>query len=135
MSTLDFALLWNNVSCWTMLLHFGAKLISSDIKWRSFLRIFSIFSQLYSIMIFGSNIDAGLTTAESNSALSNNLLTRCVGKILASSLNFFSWETLNKSFDHSYLSFHSAANPRSKSLLGIWLDVQLLLEKTPFWLQ
>ena len=72
------------------------------------------------------NHDAGLTTTECNGALSNNLLTRCVRKVLASSLNFPSWETLTKSFDHSSLSFALAANPRSRSLFGIWFDVLLM---------
>ena len=72
-----------------------------------------IFHSIYSIMTFGSNIDADLTSVESNSTLSNNLLTKCVRKVLASSLNFTSWETLTKSFDHSSLSFASAANSRS----------------------
>ena len=72
------------------------------------------------------NHDAGLTTTECNGALSNNLLTRCVRKVLAFSLNFPSWETLTKSFDHSSLSFALAANPRSRSLFGIWSDVLLI---------
>ena len=70
-------------------------------------------------MILGSNIDADLTTTKSNGALSNNLLQRCVRKVLASSLNFTSWETLTKSFHCSSLSFASAAKLGSMSLFGI----------------
>ena len=80
---------------------------------------------LYSVMIFGSNIDADLTTTESNGAFSNNLLTKYVIKLLDSSLNFTSWETLTKSFGRSSLSFASAANPRSRFFFGIWFDVLL----------
>ena len=40
-----------------------------------------IFSQLYSIIIFGSNIDPDFTTMESNGALSNNLLIKCLRKV------------------------------------------------------
>ena len=127
MLAIDIAFLWDDINYWTILLHFGAEIIFNDTKWwRSFLRIFSMFSQLYSIMTFGSNIDADLATTESNAALSNNLLTICVRKILASSLNFISLETLTKSFDHSILSFASAANPRSRSLIRIWFDVLLI---------
>ena len=68
---------------------------------------------------FGSNIDADLATTESTAAVSNNLLIICVRKILASSLNLISLETLTKSFDHSILSFASAANPRSISVISI----------------
>ena len=70
-------------------------------------------------MFVGSDIDAYLATTESNGALSNNLLTICVRKVQASSLNFISWETLTKSFDRGSLSFASAASPRSRSLFGL----------------
>ena len=70
-------------------------------------------------MIFESNTDTDLAITESNDALLNNLRTRCVRKVLASSLNFTSWETLTKSFDHSSLSFASAANQRSRPFFGI----------------
>ena len=70
-------------------------------------------------MIFGSNIDANLTATESKGALSNNLLARCVSKVLGCSLNFTAWETLTKSFDRSSLSFVSAANQSSRSLFSV----------------
>ena len=87
-------------------------------------------------MIFGSNIDANLTATESKGALSNNLLARCVSKVLGCSLNFTSWETLTKSFDCSSLSFVSAANKSSSLVFDLMFYLyQCLLEKTLLWLQ